>query len=72
MFVILLMGQYLKEKFLPFRYFQYLSVEGDRMKYDLARASIEARQCQDLLSQAQVRTLVILLEHKLVKEISLR
>jgi len=23
------------------------------MKYDLARASIEARQCQDLLSQAQ-------------------
>lgn len=27
-------------------------MEGDRMKYDLARASIEARQCQDLLSQA--------------------
>ena len=23
------------------------------MKYDLARAAIEARQCQDLLSQAQ-------------------
>ena len=35
------------------RYFQYLAVEGDRMKYDLARAAIEARQCQDLLSQAQ-------------------
>ena len=33
--------------------FQYLAVEGDRMKYDLARAAIEARQCQDLLSQAQ-------------------
>ena len=32
---------------------QYLAVEGDRMKYDLARAAIEARQCQDLLSQAQ-------------------
>merc|ERR1719330_2231161 len=35
------------------KYFQYLAVEGDRMKYDLARAAIEARQCQDLLSQAQ-------------------
>ena len=35
------------------RYFQYLAVEGDRMKYDLARAAVEARQCQDLLSQAQ-------------------
>ena len=35
------------------RYFQYLAVYGDRMKYDLARAAIEARQCQDLLSQAQ-------------------
>ena len=23
------------------------------MKYDLARAAVEARQCQDLLSQAQ-------------------
>jgi hypothetical protein len=30
-----------------------LAVYGDRMKYDLARAAIEARQCQDLLSQAQ-------------------
>jgi len=35
------------------KYFQYLAVEGDKMKYDLARAAIEARQCQDLLSQAQ-------------------
>ena len=35
------------------RYFKYLAVEGDRMKYDLARAAVEARQCQDLLSQAQ-------------------
>ena len=34
-------------------FLQYLAVEGDRMKYDLARAAIEARQCQDLLSQAQ-------------------
>ena len=33
------------------KYFQYLAVEGDKMKYDLARAAIEARQCQDLLSQ---------------------
>ena len=30
-----------------------MAVYGDRMKYDLARAAIEARQCQDLLSQAQ-------------------
>jgi len=35
------------------KYFQYLAVEGDKMKYDLARAAVEARQCQDLLSQAQ-------------------
>jgi len=35
------------------RYFQYLAVEGDKMKYDLTRAAVEARQCQDLLSQAQ-------------------
>merc|ERR1719445_1200734 len=35
------------------KYFQYLAVEGDKMKYDLARALLEARQCQDLLSQAQ-------------------
>ncbi|EEC04797.1 tpr repeat nuclear phosphoprotein, putative [Ixodes scapularis] len=38
---------------LAHRYFQYLSVHGDRMKYDLAQAAIESRQCQDLLSQAQ-------------------
>merc|ERR1719507_2948493 len=38
---------------LSHKYFQYLAVEGDRMEYDLARAAIEARQCQDLLSQAQ-------------------
>lgn len=38
---------------LLFRYFEYLAVEGDRMKYDLARAAIEARQCTDLLSQAK-------------------
>ncbi|KAL0276258.1 UNVERIFIED_CONTAM: hypothetical protein PYX00_003864 [Menopon gallinae] len=38
---------------LSHKYFQYLSVYGDRMKYDLASAAMEARQCQDLLSQAQ-------------------
>merc|ERR1712088_1250613 len=38
---------------LSHKYFQHLAVEGDRMKYDLARAAIEAKQCQDLLSQAQ-------------------
>ncbi|GIY09285.1 RNA polymerase-associated protein CTR9 homolog [Caerostris extrusa] len=35
------------------KYFGYLSINGDRMRYDLTQASIEARQCQDLLSQAQ-------------------
>ncbi|GAB6031101.1 protein required for normal CLN1 and CLN2 G1 cyclin expression [Chamberlinius hualienensis] len=35
------------------KYFQYLNHNGDRMKYDLAQAAAEARQCQDLLSQAQ-------------------
>ena len=43
----------IKMPFFVRRYFQYLAVYGDRMKYDLARAAIEARQCQDLLSQAQ-------------------
>merc|ERR1712079_870760 len=38
---------------LSHKYFQYLAVEGDRMKYDLGRAAVEARQCQDLLSRAQ-------------------
>ncbi|XP_037072194.1 LOW QUALITY PROTEIN: RNA polymerase-associated protein CTR9 homolog [Pollicipes pollicipes] len=38
---------------LAHKYFQYLSINGDRMKYDLAMAEVEARQCQDLLSQAQ-------------------
>ena len=28
------------------KYFQYLAVEGDKMKYDLGRAAVEARQCQ--------------------------
>lgn len=36
-----------------FRYFQYLSIHGDRMRYDVTLADIEAKQCQDLLSQAQ-------------------
>merc|ERR1711974_589759 len=32
---------------------QYLAVEGDKQKYDLGKSAVEARQCQDLLSQAQ-------------------
>ena len=28
------------------KYFQYLAVEGDKQKYDLGRAAVEARQCQ--------------------------
>ena len=35
------------------RYFSYLSQHGDRMKFDLNQAALEARQCSDLLSQAQ-------------------
>lgn len=35
------------------RFFKYLSVHGDRMRYDLAQAAKEERKCQDLLSQAQ-------------------
>ncbi|KAL7992179.1 hypothetical protein Chor_016435 [Crotalus horridus] len=35
------------------RYFSYLSKVGDKMRFDLALAATEARQCSDLLSQAQ-------------------
>ena len=38
---------------LAHKYFQYLSINGDRTKYDLEQAVAEAQQCQDLLSQAQ-------------------
>ncbi|KAL4083952.1 hypothetical protein QTP88_029268 [Uroleucon formosanum] len=38
---------------LSHKYFEYLSVRGDRMRYDVSLAVIEAKQCQDLLSQAQ-------------------
>ncbi|CAG0895273.1 unnamed protein product [Cyprideis torosa] len=38
---------------LAHKYFQHLATHGDRMKYDLRVAAHEARQCQDLLSQAQ-------------------
>ncbi|KAK7475279.1 hypothetical protein BaRGS_00033510 [Batillaria attramentaria] len=34
-------------------YFSYLSQHGDRMRFDLNQAAAEARQCSDLLSQAQ-------------------
>ena len=30
-----------------------MSVYGDRMKYDMGAAAAEARQCSDLMSQAQ-------------------
>jgi len=38
---------------LAHKYFQYLCVNGDKNKYDLHLCAHEARQCQDLLSQAQ-------------------
>ncbi|XP_071957066.1 RNA polymerase-associated protein CTR9 homolog [Antedon mediterranea] len=34
-------------------YFTYLSKAGDRMRFDLNKAASEARQCSDLLNQAQ-------------------
>ncbi|KAM4617284.1 RNA polymerase-associated protein CTR9 homolog [Discoglossus pictus] len=42
-----------KELELAHRYFNYLSKVGDKMRFDLALAASEARQCSDLLSQAQ-------------------
>ncbi|XP_026071799.1 RNA polymerase-associated protein CTR9 homolog isoform X2 [Carassius auratus] len=42
-----------KELELAHRYFSYLSKAGDKMRFDLALAAGEARQCSDLLSQAQ-------------------
>ncbi|NP_001086446.1 RNA polymerase-associated protein CTR9 homolog [Xenopus laevis] len=42
-----------KELELAHRYFNYLSKVGDKMRFDLALATSEARQCSDLLSQAQ-------------------
>ncbi|XP_051779208.1 RNA polymerase-associated protein CTR9 homolog [Erpetoichthys calabaricus] len=42
-----------KELELAHRYFSYLSKAGDKMRFDLVLASSEARQCSDLLSQAQ-------------------
>lgn len=35
------------------RYFQYLSICGDKTRFNIEIAGIEANQCQDLLSQAQ-------------------
>ncbi|XP_052006192.1 RNA polymerase-associated protein CTR9 homolog [Xyrauchen texanus] len=42
-----------KELELAHRSFSYLSKAGDKMRFDLALAASEARQCSDLLSQAQ-------------------
>ncbi len=38
---------------LHYRFFVYLSKEGDRTKFDLNFATQEARKCADFLSQAQ-------------------
>ena len=42
----------IKNKF-SFRYFQYLSKSGDKMKFNLDWAAAESRHCLDLISQAQ-------------------
>jgi RNA polymerase-associated protein CTR9 len=47
------MCQFSKHFSCCYRYFNYLSVHGDRLRYDVTLAGLEARQCQDLLSQAQ-------------------
>lgn len=38
---------------LAHKYFQYLAINGDKTRFNIAVASVEASQCQDLLSQAQ-------------------
>ncbi|VEN35073.1 unnamed protein product [Callosobruchus maculatus] len=38
---------------LSLKYFNYLVELGDKSKYDISLAELEARQCKDLLSQAQ-------------------
>lgn len=38
---------------ITFRYFQFLATHGDRKLFDTTAAGTEARQCQDLLAQAQ-------------------
>ncbi|XP_054714138.1 LOW QUALITY PROTEIN: RNA polymerase-associated protein CTR9 homolog [Uloborus diversus] len=38
---------------LAHRYFTYLGIHGDRMKYDLRLVNAEMKQCADLLNQAQ-------------------
>ncbi|KAH0812155.1 hypothetical protein GEV33_010635 [Tenebrio molitor] len=38
---------------LSLKYFTYLAEFGDKMRYDVTLAAMEARQCKDLLSQAQ-------------------
>ena len=43
--------QAVSELQLSHKFFQWLSVNGDRMRYDLAFAAAEARHCGDLLSQ---------------------
>ncbi|XP_058450145.1 RNA polymerase-associated protein CTR9 homolog [Malaya genurostris] len=38
---------------LAHKYFNYLSIHGDKTRYNIALAATEASQCQDLLQQAQ-------------------
>lgn len=38
---------------LSHRYFTFLSINGDKTRFNLTLAAFEAQQCQDLLSQAQ-------------------
>ncbi|XP_068143351.1 RNA polymerase-associated protein CTR9 homolog [Drosophila tropicalis] len=45
--------QAVNELELAHKYFQYLSVHGDKTRFNIEVAGIEANTCQDLLSQAQ-------------------
>jgi RNA polymerase-associated protein CTR9 len=53
--------QAVSELQLSHKFFQWLSVNGDRMRYDLAFAAAEARHCGDLLSQVN-RSFIVLIK----------
>lgn len=41
------------KRYFAFRYFTYLAVHGDKTRFNIALATVEANQCSDLLTQAQ-------------------
>ncbi|XP_055546539.1 RNA polymerase-associated protein CTR9 homolog [Wyeomyia smithii] len=51
--VLSIVLQAVHELGLAHKYFNYLSIHGDKTRYNIALAAAEASQCQDLLQQAQ-------------------